>query len=535
MRKLLSILCLCAISLCVAAKPAYRGPIVRTAPDGTEQIVYLHGDECAHFITDEEGRWLDEQTLQPMTEGAKALLQNRHKVAKARRAEQQTTAAPNIAPRGLVILVNFQDVEFKTPRDTIDSMLNAVNYTRKYSYMGRTATGRPTRITVTSQGSARQYFQDQSYGQYNPIFDVVGPVTVSHNMKYYGENDSRGNDMRPGEMIKEACEKADALGVNFAQYANKSKSEVDFVYVIYAGYGEADGGGDTTIWPHQYYINYTGNYCTLDGKRINRYACGCEMNNQSKVYDGIGTFCHEFGHVLGLPDLYETNNPSQGIHTLGSWDIMDYGPYNNDGNTPPAYSAYERFFMGWLTPRILKEPEYVTLAPINEGEGESLLLANGDTHNLVGYNPNPKTFYLLETRTKTDWDKYVPGPGMLITKIQYNSSMWAYNYVNCDADNMGVDILEAKTNTSESARATDAYPAGATAWTDFSGHEVTSIVKNSDNSVSFSYRGAEKPNPEAIEEVGSQEPQVKSKKILRNGQIIILRGEKEYDILGRSL
>ena len=259
------------------------------------------------------------------------------------------------------------------------------------------------------------------------------------------------------------------------------------------------------------------------------------MNNQSKVYDGIGTFCHEFGHVLGLPDLYETNNPSQGIHTLGSWDIMDYGPYNNDGNTPPAYSAYERFFMGWLTPRILKEPEYVTLAPINEGEGESLLLANGDTHNLVGYNPNPKTFYLLETRTKTGWDKYVPGPGMLITKIQYNSSMWAYNYVNCDADHMGVDILEAKTNTSESARATDAYPAGATAWTDFSGHEVTSIVKNSDNSVSFSYRGAEKPNPEAIGEVGSQEPQVKSKKILRNGQIIILRGEKEYDILGRSL
>ena len=531
MKKIPHILFLCALAMFATAKPAYRGPLVRTMPDGSEKIVYMHGDECAHFITDDEGRWLDERTLEPMTDGAKALLQNRHNVAKARRAQEQTAAAPNIAPRGLVILVNFQDLEFKTPRDTIDSMLNAVNYARKYSYMGRTATGRLTRRTVTSQGSARQYFQDQSYGQYNPVFDVVGPVTVSQKMSYYGENDASGNDKHPGEMIKEACQQADALGIDFAQDDNDNDKKVDFVYVIYAGYGEADGGGDSTIWPHKYQLTYSGISCILDGKRVDMYACGCEFNNNSKVYDGIGTFCHEFGHVLGLPDLYETNSTSQGLHTLGNWDIMDYGPYNNDGNTPPSYSAYERFFMGWLTPRILTEPEYVTLAPINEGDGESLMLVNGDRHNMIGYNPNPTTFYLLETRTKSGWDKPLTGPGMLITKIQYNSYRWMYNIVNNSASNMGVDILEAKTNTSNGAKATDAYPAGATEWTGFSGHEVTDIIRNSDGSVSFSYRGAEKPIPEAIDEVPMDG--ARCTKVLRNGQLYLLYKGQMYDVQGR--
>ena len=537
MRKILHIVVLCALASVVTAKPAYRGPVVRTAIDGTEKTVYMHGDELSHFVTDEAGQWLDEKTLLPLSEQAKVARMKQQTETRVRRAKQQTeqTAAtsPNLAPRGLVILVNFQDVKFATPRDTIDSLLNAAHFSRKYSYKAQNPkTGRMTTYKVSAEGSARRYFQDQSYGQYNPIFDVVGPVTISREMAYYGENDSYGNDKHPGEMVKEACQKADALGVNFALYSNINQYQVDFVYVIYAGYGEADGGGDSTVWPHQHMLSYTGNSVTLDGKRVNRYACGCEMNHISNVYDGIGTFCHEFGHVIGLPDFYETNNPSQNIHTLGSWDIMDYGPYNNDGNTPPSYSAYERFFMGWLTPRILKEPEYVTLAPINEGNGESLMIVNGDSHNLVNNNPNPTTFYLLEARKQTGWDLKIPGPGMLITKIQYNASNWTYNSVNNDADNMGVDILEAKANTGSKALATDAYPAGATQWTAFSGHEVTDIVKNSNGSISFSYRGAEKPNPEAVEEVESE---VKAVKRLRDGKIVIVRDGKEYDILGRLL
>ena len=121
------------------------------------------------------------------------------------------------------------------------------------------------------------------------------------------------------------------------------------------------------------------------------------MQYYGQVYNGIGTICHEFSHVMGLPDLYATNNATH--HTMADWDILDYGPYNNDGNTPPAYSAYERFFCGWITPRVLTDPENVTLNPLNDSK-EALLMCTGDQHNLVGYDPNPTTFYLIENRKK---------------------------------------------------------------------------------------------------------------------------------------
>ena len=530
MKKLISLMTCLVLAGMATAKPAYRGPIVQIAEDGTEKTVYLHGDEHFSYMTDENGVWLDERTLQPMTAAQKEFRMGlKNKARRAPQATEETKAGdkPNLAPHGLVILVNFQDAAFKTPVDTIDSMLNGANFTRSYTYRSGSKTTK-----IRSSGSARKYFQDQSYGQYNPVFDVVGPVTVSHDYAYYGEEetDKDGNvishDKRPREMIKEACLLANEAGVDFTLYDNDNDSKVDFVYVIYAGYGQADGGGANTVWPHQWSMDGQGVRC--DGKNISRYACGCELNNMSKVYDGIGTFCHEFSHVLGLPDLYETNNPSQNLHTLGAWSIMDYGPYNNDGNTPPAYSAYERFYMGWLTPRLLVEPEKVTLNNINNGTGESLIITEYNQMPSSGWNPVPKVFYMLETRKKEGWDEFLPGAGMLITKISYNSDRWKYNQVNNDADNMGVDILEAKTNTGAKAASTDAYPAGATEWTGLEGHEVTEIKRNMLGVVTFQYRA----EPQAIEVI---EDGKAAQKVLRDGKVIILRGGATYDLNGRQL
>ena len=445
------------------------------------------------------------------------------------RAPQAQTAKavgdePDPAPRGLIILVNFQDSEFKTPKDTIDSMLNAENFTRRYKYRSF-ATGLPRNTTVTSSGSARKYFQDQSYGAYNPRFDVVGPVTVSEKAEYYGGNDDANAPM----MIIEACELVDD-SVDFKNYDHDGDGYVDFVYVIYAGYGEADSGMDSVVWPHAWDVSWYGYH--HDGKYIGRYACGCEMNYISKVYDGIGTFCHEFSHVLGLPDLYCTSSSGTAPHTLNDWDIMDYGPYNNDGNTPPAYSAYERFYMGWLTPRLLTDPEYVTLPLLNE-TGEALVMNLSDSHPTKGWDPRPTVFYLLETRTKSGWDKYLPGSGMLITKVNYSSYKWQNNSVNNNARSMGVDIIEAKENTGNWGSSTDAFPAGATEWTGLTNHEVTEITRNTaDGSVSFSFRGAPKPMPQAIE---MPEGAVKVQKTLHDGQVLIVRDGKIYDILGRAL
>ena len=495
-------------------------------PDGTEKTVFLHGNAFSHYMTDEEGRWLDDATLQPMSEEGKAArMEHNARRAQARRAYQETHLKLNLASRGLIILVNFADKAFTTSWEQIDYMLNGAHFWRDYSYKYREG-GKTVTVEVQSQGSARVYFEDQSYGQYSPTFDVVGPYTLSRELEYYGKND----DANIGKMIKEACLMADEHGVNFTKYDNDHDGEVDFVYVIYAGYGEADGGPEETIWPHNYSLdNLWGVSCKVDGLKVNNYACSNEISYYSDFYNGIGTFCHEFSHVLGLPDLYETNYNQKGVHTLYEWDILDYGPYNNDGNTPPAYSAYERFFLGWLKPRILSSPQSVWLNRLNSEQGDAILLCEGDIHNMIGYDPAPRVFYLIESRILDGWDKYLPGDGVLITKISFDPDDWYNNTVNNDESKMGVDIIEAKKNKASYAKKTDAFPYGATEWTDFAGHEVTDIEFDKlYGAATFSYRGAPKTGLETVKDEESP------KKVIRDGRVIILRGDKEYDILGNE-
>ena len=522
-----------AVVVTAAAIPARRGPITRTAEDGTKKTVFLHGDAFSHHMTDEAGNWLDEKTLRPMSAEQRAARQQQNAARRqARRIHQQEQAALplNLAPRGLLIMVNFKDKAFTTPADTIREMINGENFNRSYKYdyqytdMGRTYTEHY--VVEHAGGSARQYFHDVSWGKYNPQFDVVGPYTISQNYAYYGEN----NDANVGRMIKEACEAADKDGVDFTNYDNDNDGKVDFVYVLYAGYGEADGGPEETIWPHNWILGNSGVSCTVDGKKISNYACSNEISYFSNLYNGVGTFCHEFSHVLGLPDLYETNNDSQwkGLHTLTEWDILDYGPYNNDGNTPPAYSAYERFFMGWLEPRVLTDAEYVWLEPLEDGK-EALLMCDNNTHNLKGNDPNPTMFYIAECRTQTGWDEFLPGKGLLITKINYNATRWKNNKVNNDSD-MGVDIMEAKKNTDDYGKPTDAFPAGAKQWTAYADHEISQIVLQNSGAVTFSYRGAK---PTAVEDV--QPSETRPQKMLRDGQVVILRNGTLYDLNGRVL
>lgn len=487
MKKIGLIVLLSAIVGSVWAVPARRGGLVVTQPDGSELTVYQHGDEHFHWLTNTQGEWLSMDTdgYYRVTEALTDEQIEAKRQAAPRRAEYQATPL-NIATRGLIILVNFKDAAFTTSKAEMDSMLTGKNYTRNYTYK---YSGR--NYTVESKGSAWKYFYDSSNGQYAPQFDVVGPVTVSQNMAYYGGNIG-GGDKNPEAMIVEACKLVND-SVDFSLYDNDNDGIADFVYVIYAGYGEADGGAANTIWPHQYFIFQT---LKLDNTKIYRYACSNEMDNYTKHHTGIGTFCHEFSHVLGLPDLYETTG--YGTHkTMGQWSILDYGPYNNDGNTPPAYSAYERFFMGWLTPRLITEPENITLAELNESQ-EALLISSSDQHNLIGNDPDPTTFYLLENRQQTGWDEYLPGHGLMLTKIQYNYKKWFDNTVNNTAKSMGVDLIEAdgKAPNYDDARpsngymgkAKDLFPAGANAYTLITDHAIEEITEEN-GTISFKYKG----------------------------------------------
>lgn len=369
----------------------------------------------------------------------------------------------NMAEHGLVLLVDFTDKSFQSNNKLadFDSLMNAVNYTYNGAY-----------------GSVRRYFQDQSNGQYNPHFDVVGPIHLPHTVAYYGTNatsgPAKGSDRYLADFVIDACMAADSLfDVDFTQYDNDGDGNVDFIYIIYAGYGEADGGGATTIWPHnfslvsalyygltnqeEYYVNSGSDYNLplFDGLYVDNYACSMEM--KYSYYDpkrtGIGCVAHEFGHVLGLPDLYDTSygtNYSNG-YTPSDWDIMDGGSYNNDMNTPPNYSVYEKYYLGWVEPELLAG--YVT----NEGdtvrEYSRTLPVDGQTYAMLTRNCQPSlkksertdTVYYLENRQQSGWDEYIPGHGMLVWRVMYNDDAWYSNEPNNTDNKPRCTIICAKT------------------------------------------------------------------------------------------
>ena len=506
---------LCAVAVSAIAVPARRDGMLRTAADGTEKMVYQHGNELFHYLTDAEGNWLDEETLLPMSNEQKVAREQAGKArVQARRAKEETGTDRLLAPRGAVILVSYPDKAFsQSNKDMTEWAMG-----EKYTYNGAT-------------GSIHRYFYDQSWGQYDMQIDVYGPVTVSNNASYYGSNDYSGYDKHPDELVKEACQLAHSeCGADFSQYDSNNDGNVDWVVILYAGKGEADGGSKETIWPHQHDLSYTGMSFKLDGKWVDHYCCLNEIDGSSGKRCGIGTFCHEFSHVMGLPDFYATEGSTH--RTLGSWDIMDYGPYNNDGNTPPSYSAYERWFMGWIEPTLLNTAATVTLANLNhEGGRACYITENGSAISNI-LRPSPSTFYMLENRQRSGWDQYIKGSGLMITKVQWSRSKWEYNEVNNDASSMGVDIIEAKANTSSYYdKATDLYPKGATEFTKVTNYQVTDIAMV-DSIITFNVNGGGSEINLAIPMVTEQGQSIK---ILREGKLLILRNGVTYDITGRRL
>lgn len=150
---------------------------------------------------------------------------------------------------------------------------------------------------------------------------------------------------------------------------------------------------------------------------------------------------------MGLPDLYATSYTSS--FTPGSWSALDYGPYNNNGCTPPLYGAFERYALGWLKPREINSAVSATLQPISENVC-GVIRSSKDTE-----------FFLVENRQKEGWDAYIPGHGMLVWHVDYNSSVWSSNKVNNTPSHQYCDIEEADGTQSESSRAGDAFPGTA--------------------------------------------------------------------------
>ena len=502
-KRLFSLWALTLVLMPLLAAPALRRPHTVTQPDGSTITIIQHGDEFFHWLTDEQGHWV-EQGRDGFYRTTSALSPAQIAARRATSPMRVVQGVPSIGqrsviPRVLVVMVQFTDVSFlqETTVEGIDSLFNSDNYT----YNGAT-------------GSVRQYFSDQSLGQYQPQFDVVGPVTASKASTYYGQG---ATDTHLGELVSEACQLAnDQFDINFADYDSDGDNYVDAVFVIYAGYGAADGGNANTIWPKKWQISAQTTAPTIDGKKVDVYVCSNEIYNEAAYnYDssadrreGIGLMCHEFSHALGLPDIYAAHVTDYTYKTLGTWDVMDY-PYSNDSKTPPGYTAYEKFFMGWVTPQVLNTALNDTLRELQTTGDCRIITATGN-HNLNGISPDPAEFYLLENRQQIGWDAYTMGRGMLLTRIRYSSSAWQGNTVNDNAAYLRVDLIEADGLATEYGDPNDPYgwfgkpgdcfPVGATDYAPYEDYPITDIVQQTDGTVTFRFMGGTPETPTAIEQ-----------------------------------
>jgi M6 family metalloprotease-like protein len=370
-----------------------------------------------------------------------------------RRSVGVTTGLYEGKKKGLVILVNFQDVSMVHTREEFYNMLNQEGYSLNGSV-----------------GSARDYFMDQSYNKFQPEFDVVGPYTVSQKMSYYGANDpTTGYDTKPEVMVKEACQKANS-DVNFSDYDWDGDGNVDLVYVFFAGYDESENGPSNAIWAH----SQDGLSLKLDGVYVTEYACSGELKgNSGSQLRGIGTFCHEFSHVLGLRDTYDTENGKSS--SMLNWDLMYYGNYNGDGYVPCGYTAFERWSVGWLTPVELKEKLYVTDMKALTQSPDAYVLFNDNNRN---------EYYLLENRQLDKWDSKLPGHGMLVTHVDYNETAWKNNVINNTVSHQRYAVVPADNNTTwtDAGMAGDPYPgtSGNSSLTNTTTPAATLFNKNTD-------------------------------------------------------
>lgn len=402
----------------IPAKPGVTRTI--TLADGNTITARLVGDEFGHY-------WLgtDGQAYRADDQGVYYRINRQiaDETANARRTSNNVRRSKRLAPekspkassfvgkkKGIIILVNFKDLSFKEEHNNelYTRIANEKNFKEG-----------------NFRGSVFDYFYAQSEGVFDLEFDIVGPVTVSENRNYYGANNSNGDDKRPATMIIEACKLADDT-VDFADYDWDGDGEVDQVFIVFAGKGEADGGPSYSIWPHEWNLSGAQFYGdgngvqTLDDVRIDTYACGAELNGSSDL-DGIGTICHEFSHCLGYPDFYDTDY--SGGQGMGYWDLMDSGCYNGNGYLPSGYTTYERWVAGWIEPvELTGKTSVKDMKPLQE-KAEAYIIYN---------DANKNEYFLLENREKIGWDSELPGEGLLILHVDYNKRDWDNNTPNND-------------------------------------------------------------------------------------------------------
>lgn len=479
------------------AVPAKKLQKVITLTNGTQVSVELRGDEylswwegtdgTAYRATADENVFeaFDLEAQKPAAAARRARAEQ-GRVARLARVKNSLRGADDKmrglggdhitykgVKKGLVVLVDFKNKKFADGHD-LEYYKNVIN--------GKDFSDEEEGYV----GSVRDYFLAQSNGQFELDFDVVGPVTMSKNYGYYGNDGAYQKDEKVYEMIKEACDGIQDK-VNLKDYDWDGDGEADQVFFLYAGLGQASGGSAGTVWPHESELRYwpCGVLSYSTGK-INTYACANELQPETQgssryISAGIGTICHEFSHCLGFADMYDTTGG--GGYGMSVFDVMDQGSYNGNGFVPCNYTAFERIYAGWVEAIELIDPATVKDMKSVSDYGRPFIMYN---------YKNTNEYFLMENRQNTGWDKGLYGSnGLLIVHVNYVPSRWANNSVNSSAEKIQcctvVNADGSRENTQYSLQG-DLYPyevKGVTMndeFTDESEPVAKLYTKNSDNS-----------------------------------------------------
>ena len=456
----------CAVMMAAPAKPE---PFTHVQSDGTTVTLVMGGGEFNHSLMTLDGltvgrdmngnycykaagslsdvlahdaghRGIEETAFISAYRSQMTLGAGRSRLPR-REEENPTPQVPTLgSPRIPIILVNYTDVQFvdENPVNTFENQFNMMEY------------------------SCLHYFESQSRGRFSPRFDILGPVNLPQNRAFYGANKyiyGQEVDTQLGTMIYDAC--MGLPDVDFSNYDNDDDGYVDVVVVLFAGVGEAQAWRTVpeSVWPCQWDMQESLDWgCStvgpfeLNGVTIDKYAVFNELegnNNYSTTIDGVGTFCHEFGHCLGLPDFYST--VGGGIYGMNAWDIMDVGCYLDNAHRPCGYTSYERHFMGWMD---LIEPEENTqyfMLPLNTDDGTAVKVTN---------DANPDEYYLLDYRVKTDWDEFLPAEGIMILHVDYDKTAWDENTPNNNYNHPRMSLIPADNVLSSYSNRYDLWPQG---------------------------------------------------------------------------
>lgn len=471
--------------------------------DGTVVRAELCGDENVSFWRSENGqRYLrnsntgdfvavDLQTIQK--KASEVRMEKQVSTALSAMRSPASTSKTNSAyigdKRGLVVLVEFPDMKFTHgSKELYEKILNEDDYADP---------------SLGFVGSVSDYFKDQSNGMFNLKFDVAGPVMMPEGYATYGSDNPR-QDANIGEMLRNALNAIDG-DIDFKKYDWNGDGQVEQVFFIYAGLGQANGGDENTIWPHKSVVLNASNtgYLYLDGMRIYDYACSAELQPVYNMFgamtdtkiDGIGTICHEFSHCLGLADIYDIDY--SGGYGMATWDLMSSGSYNENGFRPACYTGFERMQIGWEEPVELTENTNVRgMKSLSEG-GEFYIVRN---------DANSDEYYILENRQRTGrWDAGLDGSGLLIVHVDYNKSAWDRNGPNDDPNHQRCTPIVADGLMGTMNIGTDAYPYGSnnsltnetrpaasvftknTDGTYYMNKPITDITQNPDGTIDFNF------------------------------------------------